>query len=256
MKILKESELDTEEVVLPLSVRLSKIELARIAKETKSGLSFLATLPPAPYSIIRPSMGLQKMSRKELCSYIADKLPRISAVPAFASCCPSISVVQDIYDVFLPLANMEIGNMNNMQKTNMRIYEKQIGDNFTAAIKSCASLSNGNLSLFVLTGIAQKGKSTRNNSKLAAPTFKLDTKRGPETVFCRVTALIKFATHYIVYYGEGEYDKATWNYKVGSSRILLEDLPKGVRLNFIMAAIGSIGEGFWSEPQTTTVPST
>ncbi|MEI6817670.1 MAG: hypothetical protein WCL14_13755 [Bacteroidota bacterium] len=239
-----------------LSVRLNKSELAAITKETKEKAELLTTLPPAPYAIIQPAMFLHKLNRRLLCSYVADKMPRILAVTGFSTSVPSVPTIQAIYDVLLPLANMNIGDMTFEQKTNMNTYIRQLRTNFTATVMSCASLSNGSLAMFTLTGVANKRKGVKNNDKLAAPTFKMTAKKGAGIIVCRVTEAVPFVEKYIVYYGVGEYDKATWNMKVGSSRIKLSELTKGLRMNFIMAAIGANGEGHWSEMQSTTVPST
>ncbi len=254
-KDVNEDEMLKEEPMDKLSVKLTKSAIKLITTETKKEYSVVISLPPAPYTKLQPAMKLHKMSRRELCSYIADKIPRINAVSGFATCNPSIATIEALYELLLPLANMNVYDMNFEQKTNMKQYEEQLSTNFAVTINSCVTLSNGSLPMFTLTGVAQKRKSTKNKNRLAAPYFKMDTKKGPGTIKLLVMGKIPYAKMYIVYYGVGEYDKSTWKSVVGNSRILLTDLEKGARLYFIMAAIGATGEGSWSEPQTTTVPS-
>jgi len=225
-----------------------------ITKETKTKLDLMFTLPPPPQVAISAAMGLHDMNASALCNYIADKFPRIAAVPAFSSAVPNIGIAEGIYELLFPFANMS--RLDGEQMIARETYVVQLRNNFTTTVNSIISICNGNLMMFALTGIKAKGKAIPNNKRLAAPVFRLNTKKGRGTIYisCKKD---KNSKGYIVYYGVGEYDPATWKYAVGSSRILIEGLTPKDDLNFIMVAIGKskTGFGYWPDPQGRTVPS-
>lgn len=235
-------------------VALTEKEIASITKETKTKFDLIFTLPPPPWEIIIPAMSLSKMKPAELCTYVADKFPRIAAVTAFAAAVPDIGISTGIYALLSPLTG--IAKPNAAQKLSIETYTTQLRNNFTATVGSIASICNGNLMMFALTGIATKRKGVPYNTKLAAPVFTIQTNKGAGTIYISCKKDIH-ARGYIVYYGKGVYDKATWTAVPCTSRVLIEGLIPKDDLNFIMVAVGKgkLGEGFWSDPQGKTVPS-
>ncbi len=117
----------------------------------------------------------------------------------------------------------------------------------------CSTVSNGNLPLFSLTGVANQKKSIKNKKQLDAVVFKLNHRKGKFRMGVSCPKM-KYANSFTVYYGYGEYDKSTWNHKNGTSRIVIENLIPRDYINFIMVARGATGEGKWSNPQGINVP--
>ena len=235
-------------------VALTENEIASITKETKTKLELVLIMPPPPWEIITPAMALGSMKPAQLCTYVVDKFPRIAAVVAFAAATPDIGISTGLYALLSPLTG--IAKPNTAQKLSIETYTTQLRNNFTATVGSIASICNGNLMLFALTGIATKRKAVPYNTKLAAPVFTIQTNKGAGTIYISCKKDIH-ARGYIVYYGKGLYDPATWKMVPGSSRIYIEGLTPKDDLNFIMVAVGKgkLGLGYWADPQGKTVPS-
>jgi len=233
-------------------VKLTVKQVATITKETIAKRKLLLTIPLPPYTVIIPAMELSKMNPAQLCTYFADKYTRILAVPEFVTASPDISISQDIYLLLSPLTGNK--RLTLEQRTNLITYTKQLRDNFTLTVGSIVTICNGNLPLFFLTGIKTKRAPVKYNSKLPATAFTLSTNkgRGSVGVSCKK---IPYADKYIVFYGKGTYDPLTWQWKIGTTRIVIEGLNPKDDISFIMVAIGKLGLGFFADAQTRTVPS-
>ena len=233
--------------------KLTAKEMAQITKETKTAVRALSGLPSTPFSVIIPAPGLSSFNPQKLCVYVDDKLPRIAAIAAFANCTPAVADVKTILMLLFPLAGIGRKNLTETDKLNRDMYKVQLRQNFMLMINSCAALALGNLPLFSLTGVATRRKAQKHTGKLQACVFKLNAKKGAGTVGVSCKA-IPFATKYIIYYGKGDYDKATWNSQIGGARQKVTGLTPGEKINFIMVAIGATGEGDWANPQFMYVP--
>jgi len=150
------------------------------------------------------------MNAKNLCAYVSDKCPRISAISQFSTCTPSVAVVMGIYNLLLPLANMDRKDVDSAERTLLKNLKKQLKQQFTTMIKSVGTLSNGNAPLFALSGVANKSAGKNHNEKLDACEFKLVTTHGKGVIYV-VAKAIPYAVNYTIYYGPGAvYDPETW----------------------------------------------
>ena len=233
---------------------LNQKEKETVAKETKKALLTLTALPTPPYSSIIPSPGLSKLNPLNLCAYVSDKFPRISVITAMADCVPSVTDVEAICTSLLPLASMNYKDVTTADRAMLNTLDTQLRQNFMTMINSCATLANGNLPLFALTGVAVRQKGVHHNEQLAATVFKLNTTKGTGKVGVSCKA-IKYAKNYIVYYGKGTtYDAATWHSQIGTSRQIISGLTPGEMVSFIMVAIGKKQPGLWAPSQGVNVP--
>ena len=227
-----------------------------VAAATKKESARVAAFPVPPYERIYPSMGLSLLNDSALCGYIQDKIVRIDAAIQFDLCNPATTVSQGLIDSLWPLAMKKSVDINSEQRGNMGLWRTQLIQNFSETVSSVANLSNGNMGVFKLSGIATKKKGTPDNEKCDAPVFKLSGKKGPGNVQASCKSDPRATKGYICYYGQGAYDKATWNSKPGGCRITITGLTEGEDYNFILIAINRLGEGYWPRPQTMSVPKT
>ncbi len=240
-------------VVKGKPTKLTKKQKAAINKETRVKRLALTTLPTPPYVSIIPAPQLWKLNAAKLCIYVGDKFPRISAIPEMAACVPTVAFVEAIYTALLPLASKNRKDVTSAERTLIKTYKLQLTQNFMTMINSCATLANGNLPLFALTGVAVKSRGVRHDGQLPATVFRLNTKKGRGKVGVSCDT-IKYAKNYTIYYGPGDYDPATWKTKTGSSRQVISGLPLGEYINFVMVANGSGEEGEWAPMQGVNVP--
>ncbi len=240
-------------VVKGKHTKLTEKQKAAIKMETRKNRAALSALPLPPFTSIKPAPQLWRLNPLALCGYVSDKLPRILAIPEMATCVPTVTFVEGIYNALFPLASKNRREVSSNERILIKTYKKQLIQNFTIMINSCATLANGNLPLFSLTAVATQTKGVRNDAQLPATVFKLNTKRGGGKVgvSCKV---IKNAKNYTIYYGPGVYDPATWKTKTGSSRQVISGLPVGKYINFVMVANGIVLEGEWAPPQGVNVP--
>jgi len=235
--------------------KLTQQEAAAIKQETKVKYAAVLLLEDVPFVTIVPAPKLAKLNPTKLCAYAADKFPRILAVPELAICVPTVTDVKAIADALFPLAIQDGRKMSDSDKTTRKNLTKKLRTQFLLMMNSCAILSNGNLALFQLSNVAAKGSPVKHNKKLDAPVFKFDTKKGGGNMGIVCDKPVPFANDYTVYWGKGEYDKATWNSQNGGSRQLITGLNPGELYNFIMVANSKVtGPGFWSSPQSKNVP--
>jgi len=236
----------------PVKVKqITKKQQQAIKADTQKGLRALSTVPAPPFTVIMLGAGLIKLSPASLCNYVSDRLIRISSLPAYASCSPTVTFLQDILDELAPLANMG-RNISSADRERMDTLTKQLRDNFTTCLLSCIVLSAGNLPLFALLNVKTKSKGTRNNRRLAAPVMRLNTKKGANTVGVSCKP-IKYATNYSIAYGVGD-DVNTYKIKTGTSNQLVTGLVGGELVNFIMWANTGKQAGFPCAPQGIRVP--
>ena len=221
--------------------------------ETKAAIKALAPFPSFTFVNISPAPRISQFNPGKLCNYVIDKITRIDAIPEFSTCIPSTGNVNDIYELLFPLASSETKDLSPSDKSDRAALTIKLRQNFMLMINSCASLALGNLKLFLLTGVANKRKGVSRKKKLDACFFKLNTKKGKGNVGVSCTAL-PYAKNYIIYFGIGEYNAATWSTQIGPASQVVPNLIPGQLYGFIMIAIGSAGEGEEANQQNCNAP--
>ncbi len=237
----------------PSAKRLTQKEKAEIMADTKAKRVALLTLPPSPFESIIPAPGISGMNALAVCGYVSDKFPRILAITEFADCSPTVTFVQGIYDALYPLSTISSRKISPSDLSTRNTLTKQLKQNFLLLMNSCAILANGDMALFLLTGVAAKRKAVKHNDPLPAPNVKLSFSkgRGKIGVSC---AKIPYAKNYTVMWGVGEYDRTKWNSQNGSSRQVITSAALGEAINIIMVANGKNGPGEFSNPVGANVP--
>lgn len=246
-------ELEEEEEEEEL-IKLTLKEKAKIKAETKAAKKALAPAPIDSFANISPAPALAKMSLIKMANYVGDRLTRIDAVTEFDNCSPSVSFCSDILDNLVSIVSIDAKDRTSSQKIDLKVYAKQMRQNFMLIANSCAALSIGNIKLFGLTSIATRGKGYIHKKQLDACEFKLSAKAGKGKIRV-VIKKMDYARNYTVFYGVGAYDKATWNSKTGSAiQTISEFLVPGQLTNFFVVANGYAGPGVESDPQGINVP--
>ncbi len=254
LAFMKEKDKAAEAKETPKVKKLTFKQRAKIKASTEAKYAELLALPAPPVSSILPAPKLRSMNFVQICSYVADKYPRISVVTAYADANPAVADVEAISDALLPYANMDRGDITSAEKLERDTLYSQLIENFNNMINSCANLSNGNALMFALTGVATRRPATRNHQQLPPTVFRLNLKKGGSKVGVSCKK-VRYAKSYTVYYGPGAtYDAATWKSKVGTTRILISSLPAGELYGFVMVANTGTTEGQWANIQTTFVP--
>ena len=254
LSLLAGKKVKEENVVEEKPKRLTLKEKAKIVSETKAANKALAATPPGAFASIIPAPKLYSLSLISLCKAIADGLTRISAIPEFSTCSPSVSFVSDIYDNLFALVSIATKDLTSSQKIDIKVYAKQLRQNFMLIAYSCAALSLGNIKLFGLTSIATRKKGYVHKKQLGACVFKLSAKSGKGKIKV-VIEKMAYAKNYTIFYGVGDYDKATWNTKTGTATQIISDfLVPGVLTNFFVIANGYAGPGITSDPIGIYVP--
>lgn len=230
---------------------LTKTQEAAIKQETKKGLKALTLLPLPPYTVILPAPGLGKMNPAELCNYCVDKFVRIESVPEMAGCSPSIDFNKAIYEVLLPLA-AQGKDISSGDRVSLKLYTKQLKENFGSTLSSIANICNGNMQLFALINVAVRKKGARNTKRLAAPVVTITNTHGANTLRVKCKP-IKYAKSYTVLIGTGD-DLSTYKTYTGNSSQLIGDLTAGELVTVIMCANTGKQAGFNSIAQQIRVP--
>jgi hypothetical protein len=234
--------------------QLTQKEKATITFDTKAARAALLLLDPPPYMKITPAPGIGNYNPLDLYNYVSPRLIKIIAITEFADANPTAHSLQDIAAALYPYAIQNGHKMLSADLETRNTLAESLRTQFGRIASSCALLANGNLALFLLTDIKAKGKAVKHNKRLDATNFKLSSTKGGGNmgVSCDV---IEFANDYTVFWGKGEYDKATWNSQNGSSRQTVTGLNPGEEYNFIMVANSKVsGPGFWPNAQSRKVP--
>ncbi len=222
------------------------------AKTLKARLA-LATLPPSPYSRFSAAPKLSKMNPAQLCTYVSDKFPRIMAIAEFGACVPTVVFVEAIYNALLPLASKNRKDITSTERVSLALYDAQLRENFTNMIVSCVSLANGDRSLFSLTAVATRKSPEKHDGKPTTPVFRITYKKGRGTLGIMINK-IPYVKNYVVWYGKGVFDKATWNWQQGSTRQLIINLNPGDLTNVFVIAKGTKQNSDPSNVQGGNVP--
>jgi len=233
--------------------KLTEKQKELIKAKTRKARLALTLLPPRPYSRFSAAPKLWKMNPAQLCTYVADKFPRITAIVEFAACVPAVTFVEGIYDVLLPLAAKNRKDVTSDERILLELYDAQLRENFTNMVVSCVSLANGNRQLFALTAIETKKSPEKHDGKPTTPVFRINYKKGRGTLGIIIDK-IPFVKDYIVWYGVGDFDRATWNWQQGRTRQLIIEQTPGVLLNVFVIAKGSKKMSDPSNTQGGNVP--
>ena len=243
---------EKKEVVV--AKRLTIKEKAAIIARTKREKKALMALPPAPYEIIIPAPAMGNLNAAELCKMTAPLFIAIEAISEFSSASPSVGLCEGFYDELFPLSS--IGRkISDSDKSRRDTLIKQLRDNFLACLRSCASLANGNMALYLLIGSPVKKKGTRVGGILKAVEFKLNMKKGRGAVGVS-TKKMKGAKGFIIRWGVGDYDPLTWNSQSGgATQIVSSGFMPGDYVYFVMIAFRSDGtEGKIANVQGCNIP--
>lgn len=229
-------------------------EIKRIQTEIRAQVKALLLLPPPPYVTITPALKISKLGAPALCTYAIDKIIRTQAILTFTSCVPSTSAVQLVYTNLLALAGVNTNTLNASDKSNKKLWTKQLKKMLFAMATSCASLADGNLALYLLTGMGVKAAGVHHDEQLPVCVFELTTNKGPAKIGVKCKA-IPYAKNYTIYYSNlPVFDIETAQKQTGSSNQVLTDLIKGDLYNIVIVANGKDLEGDIAETQSRRAP--
>jgi hypothetical protein len=229
-------------------------EILRIQKEIRDQVKAMLLLPPPEYVTITPALNLGKLGSPALCTYAIDKIIRTQAIVPFAGCTPTTAAVELVYTNLLTLAGVKTITLSDADKLNKKNWTKQLKKMLYAMAVSCASLADGNLPLYLLTGMGVKGAGVSHDAQLNACVFKITTNHGGNILGVECTP-IAYAKNYTIYYSSLlPFSMATASQQTGPFRQLLELLTGGEMMTIIMVANGKKLKGKIADPQTRRVP--
>ena len=247
-----EVEHEEEEVInlKPMTER-RRLEIIDEVKAARKLVSLV--VPIDAYVRILPSLQISRMNSQELCTWGIDKITRGTAITELSGALPLWADLLATYDLLFPLASVGRGFLSPPDRTKRTKLTKKLKAQFQDNANSCAGISNGNLELYQLTGYGAQGVPVKHTGTLPMCNAKTDNKKGEGNmgVSCDV---VPFAIRYIVYYGITPDYATSWNFSIGTSRQLIENLTPGVAYYFIMVAVGPDGEGLWMTPIKRNAP--
>jgi hypothetical protein len=233
--IMAQSEKEgKEKKVVEVATLLSKKEKSIIASSIAKQEKALLSLPTPPYEIIIPAPGFGQLNSAQLLNLIAPLLISVDSISAFSSASPTVAFCQGLYDALFPLSSIgrKISGSDKSTRDNLT---KELRDNFSSTLKSCALLANGNMALYLLIGSPVKQKAVISHLPLPACVFKLNLKKGQFKV--GISCLdVPHAHGYEVWYGKGDFDAATWQHQSGSATQVVTFTAGGDYINFTIIA--------------------
>lgn len=237
---------------IPEVKRMSDAEYLEMKIVLEKKLKELS-LTVVAYARIMPSLGISRMNPVDLCSYVADKLPRIALIPGFTLSTPLTTDMETLLGTLTVLAGKQTNTMLTSEKVARKSQTKQLRGMMMDKAASCALLSAGNLELFLLTGIGVRKAAEGHNAQLEACVAKWNHKKGGGKLGIGCTPL-PYATNYTVYTGKLPFNKNTWSFQIGGANQVIDDLTKGDEISAIMVGNAKGVEGKMMDPITTHVP--